>query len=461
MRAIAVLAVIAFHAAPSALPGGFIGVDIFFVISGYLISRNILLAIGSDRFSFADFYLRRARRILPALYFTVLVTFAAGVALLTPEWLRSVSKESTWAVLSISNIEYWWESRQYFAAASEQLGLLHVWSLSAEEQFYLVWPAFLILTQRKLGAHRVPVIVSAIGTLSLIIAIITYAYDPSAAFFLPQCRMFEFCLGVAVLFAERGLAPRVADIFLGGGVLAVLIPFWLFPGEKPIQPALLLVPCAGAALIIFSGDQARLAGFLRAWPLRSIGLISYSLYLCHWPILFFYRLFQPGPIAPAILAALLAFMLAMAAAMYICIEQPFRCRWPVNRRFVTACCVTGLGVAGTAHTAYLRDGWRWRLSEDQLARNELQKFGVAPCQTSGVGCLYGAINEPRAVVILGDSFALQYVAGPDQILKRLNLAGYTAGGIWLSDARWPHQRRGKQVARLRDTTRSRAHPVGR
>ncbi|OAF19818.1 acyltransferase family protein [Bradyrhizobium neotropicale] len=456
LRAIAVLAVIAFHAVPNALPGGFIGVDIFFVISGYLISRNILLAVGAEQFSFADFYLRRARRILPALYFTVLATFAVGVALFSPEALRSLAKETTSAVLSISNVEYWRESRQYFAAASEQLGLLHVWSLSAEEQFYLVWPALLLVTQRKLGTHRIPFAVGAIGALSLLTAIITHAIDPSAAFFLPQCRIFEFCLGVAVLFAERRFEPRAADALFVVGSLAVLILLWLLPGAKPLQPAALLVPCGGAALIILSGAQSRLAVALSAWPLRSIGLISYSLYLCHWPTLFFYRQFQSGPMGSIEIAGLFGLMFVIATSMYMWVEQPFRRRRPSNVRFVASCCIVGLSIVGTALMAYKQQGWPARLSPEQLARKQLEQFGMAPCKTvSGDGCLFGATGMARAVEILGDSLVNQYVGALDPILKRLNRAGYAPpsfGCLMLEGLTSSSENKTRDCAGLREGT---------
>ena len=153
LRAVAVLGVVLCHLKITPFDGGFVGVDIFFVISGYLISRNTLLDVRQHRFSFTNFYIRRSRRILPALIFTVVVTFVVGALWLPPDAFRQLAKKSTHALLSISNIQYWRELKQYFAAASDQLALLHCWSLSLEEQFYLFWPALLFWAFR-LGPDR-------------------------------------------------------------------------------------------------------------------------------------------------------------------------------------------------------------------------------------------------------------------------------------------------------------------
>lgn len=145
LRTVAVLGVVLFHFGFETVRGGFAGVDVFFVISGYLISRNILNDIARDRFSFLDFYARRMRRILPALIFTVALTFIAGLLWFSPLAMRGLAKESTHALVSIANIQYWREFKEYFAPSSESLALLHCWSLSLEEQFYLVCLPFCCL----------------------------------------------------------------------------------------------------------------------------------------------------------------------------------------------------------------------------------------------------------------------------------------------------------------------------
>jgi peptidoglycan/LPS O-acetylase OafA/YrhL len=148
LRAIAVVAVVLFHLKITGFDGGFVGVDVFFVISGYLISRNILGDLGRERFSFGQFYVRRMRRIFPALIFTVALTYVAGALWCSALMFLDVAKEGTHALLWISNIQYWRESHQYFAHNSDELALLHCWSLSLEEQFYLLWPVFLVAANR-------------------------------------------------------------------------------------------------------------------------------------------------------------------------------------------------------------------------------------------------------------------------------------------------------------------------
>ena len=199
LRAIAVLGVVFFHQTFALFSGGFTGVDIFFVISGYLITHNIAADARCHNFSFATFYIRRARRILPALLFTIVVVFIAGTLLLAPETLRELSKESTHAMLSISNIQFWRESSSYFALASDQLPLLHFWSLSLEVQFYLVWPCVILLGSRL---NRLLFAIVSIASVSFCFAIACNAQNPEAVFFLMPFRMFEFAIGGSVVFVE-------------------------------------------------------------------------------------------------------------------------------------------------------------------------------------------------------------------------------------------------------------------
>jgi peptidoglycan/LPS O-acetylase OafA/YrhL len=160
LRAVAVISVVLFHLKVAGFQGGFVGVDIFFVISGYLITRNILADLRAGRFSFGRFYVRRTRRIYPALIFTVAATYLVAALFCSPQMFLDLAKECTHALLSISNIQYWRESHQYFAPNSDELALLHCWSLSLEEQFYLFWPVFIVLA-RKLGRTFLVIAIAA------------------------------------------------------------------------------------------------------------------------------------------------------------------------------------------------------------------------------------------------------------------------------------------------------------
>ena len=188
LRAIAVAVVILFHLKVEAFSGGFVGVDVFFVISGYLITRNILTDAAADTFSIGRFYGRRTRRIFPALIFTVVLTYIIGALWCSPLMFQNIAKESTHALLSISNIQYWRKSYKYFAPTSDELALLHVWSLSFEEQFYLVWPIFLVFAQRLKRTQEF-IIFSTLGSLAG--AVIVARFDASAAFFLTPFRILR------------------------------------------------------------------------------------------------------------------------------------------------------------------------------------------------------------------------------------------------------------------------------
>src|SRR5450432_4179882 len=192
LRAIAVLGVVLFHLEVGGFQGGFVGVDIFFVISGYLITRNILRDLAAGQFSLGQFYVRRTRRIYPALIFTVVATYLIGALWCSPEMFLDVAKEGTHALLSIANIQYWRESHQYFAPRSDEVALLHCWSLSLEEQFYLFWPVFIAFAW-KLGRTFEVIAIAAIA--SFLLSIVTARSDPLAVFFLMPFRIFEFSAG--------------------------------------------------------------------------------------------------------------------------------------------------------------------------------------------------------------------------------------------------------------------------
>src|SRR3984885_9359395 len=261
LRAVAVISVVLFHLKLSSFQGGFVGVDIFFVISGYLITRNILFDLKADRFSFGQFYLRRTRRIYPALIFTVVVTYLVGALWCAPDMFLDSAKECTHALLSISNIQYWRESHQYFARNSQELALLHCWSLSLEEQFYLLWPLFLVLACR-LGRPFQVIAIAALA--SLLFSIIVTRTDPQAVFFLMPFRVFEFACGALVLLLERRFRPSdaAANILSAAGLLCIAASALLFKSDMPYLGVATLLPCLGAAAIIWAGSKPQASRLL-------------------------------------------------------------------------------------------------------------------------------------------------------------------------------------------------------
>lgn len=435
LRAIAVLSVLLFHFKFKGFEGGFVGVDIFFVISGYLITRQILERSAKGNFSFIEFYTRRMSRILPALIFTVLLTFIFGVLWLPPEFLRGLAKESTHALLSISNIQYWREANEYFAPRSEQLGLLHFWSLSLEEQFYLLWPALIVISMRFV--QPVTAIAFASGG-SFIAAMLWSMRDPQAVFFLMPFRIFEFGIGALVIFSEKRfvLGRAGSDILFVVGFAAIAFSVLYFDPQWPYLGCAVIVPSLGAAAIIqaqvSSHASSRLAPLLTNRLFVGIGTISYSLYLCHWPILFFAR-FIFGEAADSLsgtMASLTATFI-VGGAMYRFVEQPSRQGRSAPAkgygRVVGAYLGSIAAFAVVTHTAFMQQGWSWRLSKDQAEIAELQSFGMRPCALfEKRRCAFGEIDQPVGVELVGDSYIQQYVAALDPILKQLQLRGETS-----------------------------------
>jgi len=424
LRAIAVLSVVLFHLRVRGFDGGFVGVDVFFVISGYLISRNILADLRSGRFSLAQFYVRRMRRIYPALIFTVAVTYVAGALWCSPLMFLDLAKECTHALLSIANIQYWRESQRYFAASSDELALLHVWSLSLEEQFYLIWPVLIVLAHR-LG--RAFAAIALLGLASLAGAILVEKSDPSAVFFLMPFRIFEFAIGAGVLWAEQraGRSAAAIEAAAAGGVIVILSSVVLFRSDMPHLELALLLPCLGAASVIWAG-RAPLVSMLTANPaVVAIGAVSYSLYLCHWPIIFFAK-FIFGAAAEGVVAtlALGALMLIVAAAMYFFVERrfilPSQAEAPRFARAATAFALVVLPLLAITHATFLTRGFAWRLPQQEAELVHRQSF---PADSDLAG-----LSGPVGVQFVGDSISNQYEYGLMPTLRQLGISYRGLGG---------------------------------
>jgi len=440
LRALAVLSVLLFHLKVTGFQGGFVGVDVFFVISGYLISRSILHDLDRDRFSFSQFYMRRARRIFPALILTVVVTYILGALWSSPLMFLDLAKECTHALLSIANIQYWREAHQYFAAASDELTLLHTWSLSAEEQFYLFWPLFLVLAKKS---RRPFTIIALAALISFAGSIAITASDPPAAFFLTPFRIFEFAIGAMLLALRKSPGEAAAEALSGAGIAAIVASAMLFHPDMRYQSAAVLLPCLGAAAAIWAGDRTWVARIITNRPMMWIGAISYSLYLCHWPIIFFGR-FIFGAVAdtwPGVVA--------MAAVMFVVADLMYRF---VERRFIDPSALARttfwktslglwavlLGLAGITHATFKSQGFPWRLPQAQTAQLHLQSFPHGSEIPWPAG--------PPAVQLVGDSILLQYAYGLAPAMQQLGLRYAGLGGagcpIFEGAALRRHVRRG-------------------
>jgi peptidoglycan/LPS O-acetylase OafA/YrhL len=325
LRAIAVASVVIFHAFPEWFKGGFIGVDIFFVISGFLISLIIFNNLEHDRFSILDFYVRRVKRIFPALMTVMIVCAVAGAAILFADEYRQLGKHLLGGSTFISNILFWRESG-YFDNSAETKPLLHLWSLAIEEQFYLFWPLLLALVwKRKWGFLR---IIAVIALASFAVNLYLVGHDQTAAFYSPFARFWELMVGGTLGYINlhrADLNARFKNLQSWLGVLLLAIGFVLLNGTRSFPGWWALLPCIGAFLLLSAGPAAWFnRKVLASQPMVWIGLISYPLYLWHWPLLAFATIIagQTAPQEWRLLAVVAAVLLAWGTFLFI--ERPLR-----------------------------------------------------------------------------------------------------------------------------------------
>ena len=279
LRAIAVLPVVLYHAG-FGFPGGFVGVDVFFVISGYLITSLILKDANTGAFSLATFWERRVRRILPPLLPVLAVSFIAGWFWMLPVDFRNLGGATAAQSVMMANVWFWTQGG-YFNTSSDTEPLLHLWSLAVEEQFYVLFPLLLVALRR----YRISTVgvLLALAAGSFALSAVLVFIDTSAAFYLMPTRAWELLLGALLCFAPQSTAPRrwLAEIAALLGLVIIVAVSRVYTVGTPFPGAAALPPCLGAMLVIWAGSgTSTLTGrLLAAFPLRSIGLISYSLYL--------------------------------------------------------------------------------------------------------------------------------------------------------------------------------------
>ncbi|WP_368772629.1 acyltransferase family protein [Pseudomonas aeruginosa] len=412
LRAIAVLAVILYHFKVPFFTGGFVGVDVFFVISGYLITKGISSQQKKGKFEFSEFYVRRVRRLIPALIFTIATSYVASAILFSPNDFKQMSGSTVYALSGISNIFFWMESG-YFDSASIVKPLLHTWSLSVEIQFYIAWPIILLIftriTQKPLA------VIAAITAIGTIAAYVFLRIDAIGSFFLMPLRIHEFLFGALIVFLEKNRVHRVAKkAFYLTGLALVITPIFVYESEKTLFPGLAaLVPVAGSALMILGGDSAFTASPLRSWPATKIGEISYSLYLVHWPIFVFASYILMRDLSSTQTAAMLCVTFLAAGALFYFIERPFRTPSKTGRdgkNFVLAAlgCTTILIVISSS--SWGQNGWEWRIPEELRSITNIDKQSLNKYTWSTYNILsrkngFEQTGNKEKVLIIGDSQA--------------------------------------------------------
>ena len=430
LRAVAVLAVVLHHLAAPLMPGGYVGVDVFFVISGYLITGIISREMAQGRFSFARFYERRARRIFPALFAMLVVTLVTGYFLLLPSDYVSTLRGALGTLLFASNMVFWRDmAAGYFAATDSGLNpLLHTWSLAVEEQFYVLFPALLLLCFRYFRRHIV-LVLGICALMSLAGAALLVNSHSVAVFFLAPFRAWELLAGALLaLNAVPAIRSRtVREVVAGAGLLAILAACFVYDDKTTFPGLAALAPVLGAAAIMHAGASGpSLAGRMLQWrPVVYVGLISYSLYLWHWPLIVLTR-YAMGmePLTPYYIPVLFVFSLALSSLSYHFIEQPFRRGKRVSRQLVFSSSAVFVSVLAVVSAfGLMRGGFEARFSPaivkfDQ-ARSPQIPFVNCDGRPVGSACMLGRTDGKPTVLMWGDSHLLAWAPALNESLTRL------------------------------------------
>lgn len=432
LRAISVIFVILFHADLLWIQGGFIGVDVFFVISGYLITRSIDKEMLGNVFSFKAFYLRRIRRIIPVLVFVMLVITIPACLFLFANDLETFGRTALHTILSTNNFYLWIKGSNYFVGNTELMPLLHTWSLSVEEQFYFIWPPILLLLHRYLNLKNRLYFIILFIVIGLGLSVFLASFYPKVAYFLLPARLFELSLGAGLaLFWDK--IPELSRNKNNGisvvGLLLILLPVFLLNGLSTFPGFNAFYPCLGAVLLILSGKNSHTKGIvnrlLTIKPLVFIGLLSYSMYLWHWPIFSFIKYVGLELTSDKLIVALTSTVL-LSYFSWKFIEKPFRYRFKYNfSKTLLVILLPCLLIIGTLYGVLDgKDGFPERhptLIEfdkknnypSKLRRNCYDVFKVGNCDQCGLGVKKDTLDG----VLIGDSFANHSAAFIDVLAK--------------------------------------------
>ncbi len=424
LRALAVLPIVLFHAGFDAFGGGYVGVDIFFVISGFLITSIIRDQIGQGIFRFRDFYERRARRILPALFFVLLATLPAAWIWLLPREMTEFGASLLSVIAMVSNIFFWRDSG-YFATVSEYRPLLHTWSLAVEEQFYLLFPALLFLLSRVHARFLIPVL-ATLGMASLALAQHAAQSAPMFGFYMLPTRIWEFIFGaLAAVALSRYPRLPVAGSALAGEVAGLaglgMIAYSILVFRKDLAyPSLwTAIPTLGTMLVILFANRHSMAGkLLSIRPLVAVGLISYSTYLWHQPVFAFARIRSIDPLPVWLAWTLVGLSLLLGYLTWRFVEPVWRVRLSVRKRsFFVALGLSAALLAGFAVQVQRAGGMPWRfahLPAEYFSRGwiALKMTGLdnQQCYVEDmVPCRMAQFPDaPHNILLLGDSHASDF-----------------------------------------------------
>lgn len=418
LRGIAVLLVLLFHSGLSFIPGGFIGVDVFFVISGYLITSIILVDAKNDQFSYLHFYERRARRILPALYVMAMFVLIVTLFIQVPSDLLKTVKTLLFAVLFSSNV-FFWRTTDYFSGASDFEFFLHTWSLGVEEQFYFLFPlVILLLVKRGTWLLRLTLLALLV---SFVLSVYTSYHHEWASYYLLPSRAWQMMMGalLAIMSVNVSLSRRMANSLGVLAILLIVVPAIYYTKQTRFPGVAALAPTFGAALVIFVGGIATthwVGRFLSSRVMTFVGVISYSLYLWHWPIFAFLRNYQADvrlDLSLSLMGIVASIVMAYLSWRYV--EAPFRNKARFSRGAIfRIAAVSSASVLAVCVAIIVFQGVPSRIDPKIVRLSAVSESGVIdnPCMTKtakdiedGRYCLVGdteKVKEP-SVALWGDS----------------------------------------------------------
>lgn len=431
LRAVSVLSVILFHLESSLLPGGFSGVDVFFVISGFLITSGLRSELASETFSvksyLASFYARRIRRIVPAQALALSASLVAGWFLLIPVDYAHMAKSLVAAAIGGANV-FFYLNTGYFDPAAHESPLLHMWSMGVEEQYYLVWPLLLFLIVRGSGAgqFRVRAAIAILMCLSFLLACFQIGASPKAAFYLPFARAWELGAGSLVAFLPAIRHRLIAELTSLVGAAGILFGLVALTGSETALGPAMLPTVFGAMAIVWPKSGTMVSSVLSQSVARSIGKLSYSLYLWHWPVLVFYRrITEQENVSVLAASLLLAAIFLLSAIAYVMVERPvlksglgFAFKAAIGATFVViaaaALVVAGHGIyrrlpAAAADMAAGAGDYSNRRYE--CHRSDDLNF---PLERS---CIFGAATGPAQIAVWGDSHGVELADALGNVLK--------------------------------------------
>ncbi|MCE2929322.1 MAG: acyltransferase, partial [Candidatus Caenarcaniphilales bacterium] len=436
IRAIAILSVLLFHL-KLGFSGGFVGVDVFFVISGYLITKLIVKDLDSNKFDLRTFWSRRIKRIMPAAFVVILTTLVAGFFIMLPNDFERLASSVIFQQFAISNY-YFWEHVKYFDGSADTIPTLHTWSLAVEEQFYLLYP-LLLLAISKIRAKLKITILAVIALISIILCQSYLASNPTQAFYVQSGRSWELILGgiTALLIPKDFAFNKILSLL---GLLMILFSVFSYNSLTPFPGISALVPCLGTALLIYSNSSPN-QGFtyklLSSKTMVNIGLISYSLYLWHWPIIAYSRYIFGDQLTTSHLIMIFLASFGLAIFSYKYIEQPIR-NLPKEfskRKIFAYAALSMLVIISISLIIKTSHGLKFRFKQKELAIVEQLKkpkkyaSRTKDLKNNTLARLGVDQKEQIDFIVWGDSHAMSLAPLIDEIAKEQKLAGIIAARV--------------------------------